>query len=168
MSNILSYLVCGCAILQDGSRSWCPTCSSPVVLPAKEEQVAELRDGLAAAQKEANGLREALQFADARHHELRVANEALHLAVREKNYWAWQGDGNDHLESLVCPVLIRPEQLRALLNANAAQLHLAQVLLFEIYDEGLALRHDEGCPEDDTCECKVIARLNEALKGFKP
>lgn len=90
MSNILSSLDCGCAILQDGSRSWCPTCSSPVVLPATEEQVAELRDGLAAAQKEANGLREALQFADARHHELRVANEALHLAVREKNYWAWQ------------------------------------------------------------------------------
>lgn len=54
------------------------------------------------------------------------------------------------------------------LAAVNAQLHLAQDLLSEIYDEGIALRHDEDCPQDDTCECKVIARLNEALKGMKP
>ena len=27
------------------------------------------------------------------------------------DFWLWQGNGEDHLESLVCPVLIRPETL---------------------------------------------------------
>lgn len=31
------------------------------------------------------------------------------------NYWAWQGDGSDHLESLTCNVQIRPEQLAAII-----------------------------------------------------
>jgi NTP pyrophosphatase (non-canonical NTP hydrolase) len=31
------------------------------------------------------------------------------------DYWFWQGDGEDHLESLACPVVIRPEELAALL-----------------------------------------------------
>lgn len=29
MSKVINYLECGCAILKDGSRNWCPTCSSP-------------------------------------------------------------------------------------------------------------------------------------------
>lgn len=42
------------------------------------------------------------------------------IAHREKqhgNYWAWQGDGNDHLESLsyACPVVISAVQLQAIL-----------------------------------------------------
>ncbi len=47
-------------------------------------------------------------------------NKARELvAHREKaqgNYWAWQGDGNDHLESLSsqCPVVISAHQLHAL------------------------------------------------------
>ena len=37
--------------------------------------------------------------------------QALH---RERNgeVWYWQGDGEDHLESLTCPVLIEAEDLR--------------------------------------------------------
>lgn len=40
---------------------------------------------------------------------------------REKahgNYWAWQGDGEDHLESLVthCPVLIQAKDLQAIIQ----------------------------------------------------
>lgn len=31
MSKVINYLDCGCAILKDGSRNWCPTCSSPPV-----------------------------------------------------------------------------------------------------------------------------------------
>lgn len=45
------------------------------------------------------------------------------VAHREKahgNYWAWQGDGEDHLESLSmsCPVVISAEQLKAIINAR--------------------------------------------------
>lgn len=31
--------------------------------------------------------------------------------------WHWMGDGEDHLESLVCPILILPEDLKAALDA---------------------------------------------------
>lgn len=46
-------------------------------------------------------------------------NAALH---REWNgeVWYWQGDGEDHLESLTCPVLIEADDLRALLERGAA------------------------------------------------
>ena len=30
--------------------------------------------------------------------------------------WLWQGDGEDHLESLTCPVVIRPEVLKRILD----------------------------------------------------
>lgn len=33
-----------------------------------------------------------------------------------KEFWYWQGDGTDHLETLVCPVLIRPEALINLID----------------------------------------------------
>lgn len=34
-------------------------------------------------------------------------------------YWAWQGDGSDHLESLTCPVLIWPESLMEMIGKAA-------------------------------------------------
>lgn len=34
------------------------------------------------------------------------------LRERDGEVWIWQGDDDDHLESLACPILIRPEQLR--------------------------------------------------------
>lgn len=40
-------------------------------------------------------------------------------ALREAaagNYWSWQGDGEDHLESLVCPVLIPAPALQAIID----------------------------------------------------
>lgn len=40
-------------------------------------------------------------------------NEELAM-LRERedgNYWVWQGDGLDALETIVCPVIIRPEKL---------------------------------------------------------
>ena len=35
------------------------------------------------------------------------------------NYWAWQGDGSDHIESLTCPVVIQPRDLKAILQELA-------------------------------------------------
>lgn len=43
-----------------------------------------------------------------------------HLDANAGNYWAWQGDGEDHLESLSCSVVIRPEDLREILEKLAA------------------------------------------------
>jgi len=36
--------------------------------------------------------------------------------MENKDYWIWLDDGEDHLESLVCPVLIEAYQLRALIE----------------------------------------------------
>jgi hypothetical protein len=34
------------------------------------------------------------------------------------NYWMWQGDGEDHLDSLTCSVLIRPGDLKEIVEAR--------------------------------------------------
>lgn len=44
----------------------------------------------------------------------------MHQDKARGDYWVWQGDGEDHLESLVCPVLIRPEDLIAILKTAEA------------------------------------------------
>lgn len=36
--------------------------------------------------------------------------------------WIYQGDGEDHLESLTCPVLIQPVELAALLSQSKGDL----------------------------------------------
>ncbi len=36
----------------------------------------------------------------------------IHRDKARGDYWGWQGDEHDHLESLVCPVLIHPRDLR--------------------------------------------------------
>ena len=43
MSSVQAYLDCGCAIMKDGSRSFCPSCSSP---PAPVDPITELRQEL--------------------------------------------------------------------------------------------------------------------------
>jgi len=40
----------------------------------------------------------------------------LHRSKTKNEYWAWQGDGQDHLETLTCPVLIQPQQLMSLIG----------------------------------------------------
>ncbi len=39
-------------------------------------------------------------------------------SINNQEYWAWQGDGEDHLESLTCPIVIQPEDLRKLLESK--------------------------------------------------
>ncbi len=47
-----------------------------------------------------------------------LAEVSLHRDKSSGTYWAWQGQGEDHLESLVCPVLIAAADLRSLLTAD--------------------------------------------------
>lgn len=42
----------------------------------------------------------------------------LHRDKAAGDYWAWQGDGTDHLETLTCPVLISPRVLSALFSEH--------------------------------------------------
>ncbi len=43
---------------------------------------------------------------------LKVATEADSQRV---GYWVWQGDGHDHLESIMCPIMIHAEDMRGLI-----------------------------------------------------
>ena len=43
------------------------------------------------------------------------AEVQLHRDKARGDYWIWQGDGTDEPESLACPVLMHPEDLRKLL-----------------------------------------------------
>jgi len=38
------------------------------------------------------------------------------VEAEEGNYWSYQGDGEDHLESLVCPVVIQPKVLEKIIG----------------------------------------------------
>lgn len=44
------------------------------------------------------------------------ADNTLHRDKAEGNYWAWQGNDEDHLESLVSPVLIPAKALKKILD----------------------------------------------------
>lgn len=46
----------------------------------------------------------------------------LHRQKASNEYWAWQGDGSDHFETLVCPILIRPKDLEALVRSGLSAL----------------------------------------------
>lgn len=48
--------------------------------------------------------------------EFAICDKKIHIEiadnfVKSQGAWRWQGDGSDHLESLTCPVLIRPQEL---------------------------------------------------------
>ncbi len=63
-----------------------------------------------------------LKFQEGRHREDRARLQALYEHQRGE-CWYWQGDGQDHLESLcnTLPVVIRADQLRALVSAPPTQ-----------------------------------------------
>ena len=44
---------------------------------------------------------------------------AARAAATHGEVWYWQGDGDDHPESLTCPVIITADKLRALLAPSA-------------------------------------------------
>ncbi len=58
----------------------------------------------------------------------RLAGEnSILRATRFKEFnneecWIWQGDGEDHLESLVCPVVIRASDLQSIIDKEAKSL----------------------------------------------
>ena len=42
----------------------------------------------------------------------------------------------------------------------------ARDLLDDVFEGGLDIEHDDGCPEDDTCECPIIERFNNVMTGY--
>lgn len=52
--------------------------------------------------------------------ELRVSIGVLAME-RSNETWYWQGDGEDHLDSLTCPIIITPEKFKAEIKAAKEQ-----------------------------------------------
>jgi hypothetical protein len=88
--------------------------------------------------------------------------------VRSIDPWHWKGDGEDHLESLACPILIEADDLRQLVSDNK------RVGMREVVEVAkkrkLFLNHAKGClaTEDaDICNfgwcdaCWWQAKLHE-------
>ncbi len=71
-----------------------------------------LSDNYTEAKLKLRNLESALSEQAAEIHRLRADNQT-HRDKAGDEYWVWQGDDSDVLESLVCPILIRPGQLRA-------------------------------------------------------
>ena len=69
-----------------------------------EKQLSELRKDVIALAKESNALRA----------ELEELKQRCFVRFAGDECWIYQGDDNDHLETLVCPVVIRPQVLLAL------------------------------------------------------
>ena len=68
----------------------------------------------------------------------------MHEVSQGKDYWIWQGDGEDHPESLTCPVLIQADDLRSIL-ADAKQAEVYEGYLCQIASIfGKDARHVEG------------------------
>ena len=94
----------------------------------------------------------------------------LHSQKAADEYWAWQGDGEDHLESLTCPVLIPATELRNIIaakeTAEAACAAMRKDCAWQCssYEDGA--RYCDFChqklPDHDRC-CIFADTLGQAL-----
>jgi hypothetical protein len=90
---------------------------------------------------------------------LEELTQALELLRRERNgeVWCWQGDDEDHPESLTCPVLMSAEHVRAFVADRARLAALLDTLTASRCTCGPAeFAHEE---HESTCP----ARVNETL-----
>jgi hypothetical protein len=51
----------------------------------------------------------------------RMRAELTNINRTDAERWFWQGDGEDNFESLTCPIVIKPDQLRDLIATGAAE-----------------------------------------------
>lgn len=83
--------------------------------------------------------------------------------------WYWQGDGGDHLESMVnsLPVVIRADQLSELITAATskdAQMPIDMVL----HCPRCGLQHIDAPERDMRMDYAVVAGLAEVSPGYEP
>ena len=80
--------------------------------------------------------------------------------------WCWRGDGSDNLGSMVgsLPVVIRADQLRALIASPAPVLTTAQALSDEQLDRAVAAWFEGVAPPHDAGP-KFRARMRAAIEA---
>lgn len=50
----------------------------------------------------------------------------------------------------------------------AEQIRLCQEIIHELVLDSIEGLHEVQCPQDDTCDCALVGRINKAMKGFEP
>lgn len=88
-----------------------------------EDKIKELEDKLYQKEKQLHNVHTAykdIEYELKQYKEIISAHNNKQLSNKTKNnygdYWAWQPDEENHIESLICPVLIPAEWLRNLLE----------------------------------------------------
>lgn len=73
----------------------------------------ELKKKLSKAERSRDACKDAYLKSEQENAKLRVK---VFRSFNDEECWIWQGDGSDHLESLVCPVVIHPIDLQQLIG----------------------------------------------------
>lgn len=73
------------------------------------------KDRIKFLESEIDLLKGQLKYRREQHRDLKIQARLMKEAA-EGNYWAWQEDGENHLESLTCPVMIDPQDLLKLVH----------------------------------------------------
>lgn len=72
----------------------------------------------------------------------------------------WNGCREEELATMILAE-------RAKVTALELQLRQAQEVIHEAIGEAIdSAQHDPDCPEDDTCECERVKKINAAMVGF--
>lgn len=134
-------------IVHGASDYWpCPDCgvcfdddqAFYILMEAKDRELKETQEQLEALKAENSGLSKKLSKAErareaCKNAYLKSEQENAELKVKVFRYfndeecWIWQGDGSDHLESLVCPVVIHPVDLMRILESESLKADKAKV-----------------------------------------
>lgn len=91
------------------------------------ERTADVFKELDSVRNELKTMSEQFRIASEQINYLRKQRIALRQAVTalkdaaDGNYWAWQGDGTDNLETLTAPVLITPDDLLKIINGESRE-----------------------------------------------
>jgi hypothetical protein len=85
-------------------------------------------------------------------------------ALESKDTWYWQGDGEDHLESLTCPIIITPEKLKTELqqasDGEAKKFEGWKSLSFDGVTDSISLQ-DSKMALDSLLQAKRTKTLKE-------
>ena len=88
-------------------------------LEKQNRSVANLQAALERSQRSVQHLSRDLAAAQVKIGELEYDNRQWREAIAHKNWWGWDSESNNHLESISCPILITPEDMRAMVALSA-------------------------------------------------
>ena len=95
-------------------------------------------------------------------------NLNMRLDAEREDFWFWQGDGTDDLESLTCSVVIRPEQLARILNEkDRLQQDSNMLRLVDTHTKGLRQRFAKAAPEHGSHQADDLIVITRCIADME-